>query len=139
MRYSDLESRIREAKENGRFKHLPECNLFPDFQSNDVLGLAQNADLKAYLLDRFRTEDLPLGAGGSRSISGNLGLYARCELALAQRTGAQAALLVTIGLSSQFFVFCNNPQPGRPHTLRQIGACLYAFGNSSKPNPFFWF
>lgn len=109
MRYSDLESRIREAKENGRFKHLPESNLFPDFQSNDVLGLAQNADLKEYLLDRFKTEDLPLGAGGSRSISGNLGLYARCERALAQRTGAQAALLVSSAFQANSLFFATIP------------------------------
>lgn len=109
MRYSDLESRIREAKENGRFKHLPTCNLFPDFQSNDVLGLAQNADFKEYLLDRFKKENLPLGAGGSRSISGNLSLYARCEQALANRTGAQAALLVSSAFQANSLFFATIP------------------------------
>jgi 8-amino-7-oxononanoate synthase len=109
MRYPDLESRIRSAKENGRFKYLPDANAVPDFQSNDVLGLANNSALKRYLLDAFMHENLPLGAGGSRSISGNLSLYARCEQAIAKRTGAQAAVLVASAFQANSLFFSTVP------------------------------
>jgi len=109
MRYPDLESRIRIAKENGRFKHLPTSTAIPDFQSNDVLGLAQNTALKKHLLHYFLHENIPLGAGGSRSISGNLSLYSRCEHAIAQRTGAQAALLVSSAFQANSLFFSTVP------------------------------
>jgi 8-amino-7-oxononanoate synthase len=109
MRYSDLESRLLAAKESGRFKSLPKGTAGPDFQSNDVLGLAQNTDLKEYLLGRMVQENLPLGAGASRSISGNLELYAQCENALAHRTGVQAALLTASAFQANALFFSTVP------------------------------
>ena len=109
MNLSDLTLRIQSAQQDGRFKVLPNSWQGPDFQSNDVLGLARNSALKTHLLQRMLNENIPLGAAASRSISGNLPIYHQCESALAQYAGTQAGILTSSAFQANALFFSTIP------------------------------
>ena len=66
-----------------------------NFCSNDYLGLAQDARLKAAAVAAAR--DFGAGAGASRLVTGNHSLYAVLEAKIAALKGAEAALVFGSG------------------------------------------
>ncbi len=69
-----------------------------NFSSNDYLGLANDAALKAAAAEALET--FGVGAGASRLITGDSTLHRNLERAIAQLEGTQAALLFNSGYAA---------------------------------------
>lgn len=67
-----------------------------DFSSNDYLGLSQHPIVRNALVDALK-RNVPLGATGSRLLSGNLHVHEEIEAFLAERFRSESALLFSSG------------------------------------------
>lgn len=106
----DPDLKLRKALEKqatlGNLRSLNPPGTGVDFYSNDYLGLSRSSDLALriqYLLQR--QERLPLGATGSRLISGNSMLAEDLECQLADFHEAQAGLLFSSGYAANSGLF----------------------------------
>ena len=85
--------RALQARAGARIAH--EARVLRDFSSNDYLGLAADPRLADAAARALRTAGT--GAAAARLISGHHELHAELERAIAQFTGAEAALLFPSG------------------------------------------
>jgi 8-amino-7-oxononanoate synthase len=82
-----------------------------DFTSNDYLGLAESAELKAAIRDAL-DRGVPAGAGGSRLLRGNHPEHEALEEEAARFFGAEAALYFSSGFAANYALFAALPQHG---------------------------
>lgn len=82
-----------------------------DFSSNDYLGLAGSAELKAAAQAALE-RDVPIGAGGSRLLRGNHREHEALESEAAAFFGAQSALFLGSGFLANVALFSTLPQRG---------------------------
>lgn len=106
----DPDLKLRRALEKqstlGNLRSLNPPGTGVDFYSNDYLGLSRSSDLALRIQHLLqRQERLPLGATGSRLISGNSMLVEDLECQLADFHGAQAGLLFSSGYAANSGLF----------------------------------
>ncbi len=82
-----------------------------DFSSNDYLGLADSAELKAAVQEAL-DRGVSAGAGGSRLLRGNHPEHIALEAEAAQFFGAQSALYFSSGFAANYALFAALPQRG---------------------------
>ncbi len=82
-----------------------------DFSSNDYLGLAQSAELRA-AAEAALARGVPLGAGGSRLLRGNHPEHEALEHEAARHFGAEAALFMGGGFTANTALFQTLPERG---------------------------
>jgi len=108
-----LRQKLQNRKNNGILRQLKTDAAAVDFCSNDYLGLARSPKLKAILeQELLRYPDLPIGATGSRLLSGNSSLMEELELTLANFHQGEAALLFNSGYTANTGFFSAVPQRG---------------------------
>ena len=82
-----------------------------DFTSNDYLGLASSAELKAAARAALE-RDVPIGSGGSRLLRGNHREHEALESEAAAFFGAESALFFGGGFIANLALFSTLPQRG---------------------------
>ena len=82
-----------------------------DFTSNDYLGLAESAELKAAIQEAL-DRGVPAGAGGSRLLRGNHPEHEALEEEAACFFGVESALYFSSGFSANYALFAALPQQG---------------------------
>lgn len=87
---------IEYIQRQGTYRSLSPENGLLDFSSNDYLGLSNSSEVRNTLIEALK-QNLPLGATGSRLLSGNLALHERVEDSLAHCFRAESALLFSSG------------------------------------------
>ncbi|WP_417699763.1 8-amino-7-oxononanoate synthase [Pseudophaeobacter sp.] len=101
---------LQNLRQRGRYRQLmPRAGH--DFSSNDYIGLAQSATLKAAAhaaLDR----GVSVGAGGSRLLRGNDSEHCLLEAEAAAFFGSEAALFMGGGFNANQAIFSTLPQRG---------------------------
>jgi len=108
-----LRQKLQNREKEGILRHLKVNAATVDFCSNDYLGLARSPKLKEALEQEWlRYPDLPLGATGSRLLSGNSALIEELEATLANFHQGEAALLFNSGYAANTGFFSAIPQRG---------------------------
>ena len=82
-----------------------------DFASNDYLGLASSAELKAAVAEAL-SRGVPIGSGGSRLLRGNHPEHQMLEAEAARFFGSEAALFFSSGYSANSALLSTLPQQG---------------------------
>ena len=108
--FAHLTADLERLSALGRHRSLrPSAGL--DFTSNDYLGLARSAELRAAALAALERE-VPVGAGGSRLLRGNHPEHEALEAQAAEFFGAQSALYFGSGFAANQTLFATAPQRG---------------------------
>lgn len=97
----------------GNLRSLKTPTTQVDFCSNDYLGLARSEMLRALIhKEEDKYKHLPLGATGSRLLSGNHPLFEELETGIAAYHNAEAALLFNSGYTANVGLLSALPQRG---------------------------
>ncbi|GEO05372.1 8-amino-7-oxononanoate synthase [Adhaeribacter aerolatus] len=108
-----LQHKLTQREQNGILRQLKKNAAVIDFCSNDYLGLARSEKLRARLeAELLKYNHLPVGATGSRLLSGNSVLAEELEGKLAQFHQAKSALLFNSGFAANTGFFSALPQRG---------------------------
>lgn len=108
-----LQQKLAERAAQGNLRMLKTSSGLVDFCSNDYLGLARSPELRALIYkEELKYKHLPLGATGSRLLSGNHGLFEELEQQIAGFHGAEAALLFNSGYTANVGLLSALPQRG---------------------------
>jgi 8-amino-7-oxononanoate synthase len=109
----NLRQKLQDREAKGIRRQLKSPVAAVDFCSNDYLGLARSPVLKAAFARQVQQQAaLPLGATGSRLLSGNYPLMEALEKKLAAFHDAEAALLFNAGYTANTGFFSSLPQRG---------------------------
>ncbi|MGZ3754201.1 MAG: aminotransferase class I/II-fold pyridoxal phosphate-dependent enzyme [Mucilaginibacter sp.] len=108
-----IEKKLSERRAAGSYRTLRPENQRVDFCSNDYLGLAHSAELKA-MADAELNKLNPVlnGSTGSRLISGNLKYTEDLEKDIAAYHHSEAGLLFNSGYDANVGLFSSLPQRG---------------------------
>jgi len=108
-----LQKKLAERKTAGTYRTLkPESKLI-DFCSNDYLGFARSAVLKARVDDELNSLPQVLnGSTGSRLLSGNLSYTENVEQQIAVFHDSEAGLIFNSGYDANVGLFACLPQRG---------------------------
>lgn len=108
-----LQQRLAKRQAQGNLRLLKITSGLIDFCSNDYLGLARSQRLRALIQEEEgKYSHLPLGATGSRLLSGNHELFEALEKAVAAYHKAEAALLFNSGYAANTGLLSALPQRG---------------------------
>ncbi|GHA79551.1 aminotransferase class I/II-fold pyridoxal phosphate-dependent enzyme [Pontibacter akesuensis] len=108
-----LQQKLTERKEQGNLRALKTTSGLVDFCSNDYLGLARSERLRELIrAEEHKYKHLPLGATGSRLLSGNHLLFEELESTIAGFHQAEAALLFNSGYTANIGLLSALPQRG---------------------------
>lgn len=108
-----LKQKLLDREQKGTFRQLKIDAGAIDFCSNDYLGLARSAAFRQAVEKVLPLyQDLPVGATGSRLLSGNYQLTEEIEAKLATFHGTEAALLFNSGYAANTGFFSAVPQRG---------------------------
>jgi 8-amino-7-oxononanoate synthase len=108
-----LQQKLAERAAQGTLRQLKTTAGLTDFCSNDYLGLARSDKLRAYIKEAEQQySHLPLGATGSRLLSGNHLLFEELEETIAQYHSGEAALLFNSGYAANVGLLSALPQRG---------------------------
>jgi len=108
-----LQQKLAERAAQDRLRTLKTTAGLIDFCSNDYLGLARSQKLRALIhKEEENYRHLPLGATGSRLLSGNHGLFEELEGIIASYHKGEAALLFNSGYSANVGLLSALPQRG---------------------------
>jgi 8-amino-7-oxononanoate synthase len=94
---------LTQHKILGTYRSLTKLKNHTDFSSNDYLGLANNSEIRFALIKELQA-GCPLGATGSRLVSGETDSHERVEQFLAQTFHAPSALLFSSGFMANLGV-----------------------------------
>ncbi len=108
--FRSYEERLSDLEDRGRLRQLAPAAGY-DFTSNDYLGLADSAELKAAIQEAL-DRGVSAGAGGSRLLRGNHPEHIALEEEAAQFFGAQSALYFSSGFAANYALFAALPQRG---------------------------
>jgi 8-amino-7-oxononanoate synthase len=114
-----LSKKLFERFQNGNVRNLAPSFEGLDFCSNDYLGLANSLELKSKVF-RAYVKEFPLGATGSRLLSGNSQLAMELEEELAIRFNSESALLFNSGMDLNIGILSTIPQEGDTILLDQF-------------------
>jgi 8-amino-7-oxononanoate synthase len=87
---------LQSHRNSGTFRNLDSNRSGIDFSSNDYLGLSRCQIIRAHLIQELQ-QGCPLGATGSRLLSGQTEYHERVENFLAQTFNSSSALLFGSG------------------------------------------
>jgi 8-amino-7-oxononanoate synthase len=108
-----LQQKLTERAAQGNLRQLKTTAGLTDFCSNDYLGLARSKRLRAYIrAAEQQYSHLPLGATGSRLLSGNHLLFEELEQTIARYHHVEAALLYNSGYAANVGLLSALPQRG---------------------------
>ncbi|OKL38490.1 8-amino-7-oxononanoate synthase [Pontibacter flavimaris] len=108
-----LQQKLAERAAQGNLRALKTTSGLTDFCSNDYLGLARSQKLRALIhKEEEKYNHLPLGATGSRLLSGNHPLFEELESMIARYHHAEAALLFNSGYTANVGLLSALPQRG---------------------------
>ncbi|WP_242920310.1 aminotransferase class I/II-fold pyridoxal phosphate-dependent enzyme [Pontibacter liquoris] len=108
-----LKQKLAERAAQGNLRQLKITDGLVDFCSNDYLGLARSQALRAILQDETQQySHMPLGATGSRLLSGNHRLFEELEETIAHYHHGEAALLFNSGYTANVGLLSALPQRG---------------------------
>ena len=108
-----IQNKLDQRKADGLYRALKTENNLIDFCSNDYLGFARQADLKKLITEEIKAHDsYPIGATGSRLISGNSAYIEALENSIAAFHGAEAGLIYNSGYDANVGLFSCLPQKG---------------------------
>ncbi|SFH01411.1 8-amino-7-oxononanoate synthase [Pontibacter chinhatensis] len=108
-----LQQKLAERAAQGNLRALKTTSGLTDFCSNDYLGLARSEKLRALIhKEEEKYTHLPLGATGSRLLSGNNPLFEELEGIIARYHHAEAALLFNSGYTANVGLLSALPQRG---------------------------
>ncbi|MBO0590845.1 pyridoxal phosphate-dependent aminotransferase family protein [Cellulophaga sp. E16_2] len=108
-----LSKKLEDRRGANSLRVLPAQQLLIDFSSNDYLGFAKNTTIFEGVIALLKEKNLKFnGATGSRLISGNYGLYAEVEDAIAEFHAADTALVFNSGYDANVGFFSAIPQRG---------------------------
>ncbi|WP_276497380.1 aminotransferase class I/II-fold pyridoxal phosphate-dependent enzyme [Pontibacter litorisediminis] len=108
-----LQQKLAERAAQGNLRALKTTSGLTDFCSNDYLGLARSEKLRALIhKEEDKYKHLPLGATGSRLLSGNHPLFEELEGMIARYHHAEAALLFNSGYTANVGLLSALPQRG---------------------------
>jgi 8-amino-7-oxononanoate synthase len=134
-----IKERLQNRAAHGLLRKLPLQQSLTDFCSNDYLGLARSEALKAKL---FKAQEIhqgmPLGATGSRLLTGNSEFAESLEADLAADHRVEAALLFNSGYTANLALFSCLPQKGDTILVDEfihssvIDGCRLSFANRIK-------
>ncbi|WP_242927285.1 aminotransferase class I/II-fold pyridoxal phosphate-dependent enzyme [Pontibacter vulgaris] len=108
-----LQQKLAERAAQGNLRTLKTTSGLIDFCSNDYLGLARSEKLRALIHkeeDKYKL--LPLGATGSRLLSGNHLLFEELESIIADYHKGESALLFNSGYMANVGLLSALPQRG---------------------------
>jgi 8-amino-7-oxononanoate synthase len=108
--FADLAADLTRLSTVGRRRKL-EAPGGLDFTSNDYLGFADSAELRAAASEAL-SRRVPVGAGGSRLLRGNHPEHEALEQAAAAYFGAESALYFASGYTANLTLFATAPQRG---------------------------
>ena len=106
--FEDLEQELDCLKSKNNLRRLPathhrgreveaDGNIMLNLSSNDYLGLATDADLRAGFLQTLTPDSFLPSASSSRLLTGNFDIYTRLEERLAELFGRESALVFSSG------------------------------------------
>ncbi len=108
-----LQQKLEERAAQGNLRVLKTTTGLIDFCSNDYLGLARSEELRALIKkEEEKYKALPLGATGSRLLSGNHLLFEELESIIAAYHKGEAALLFNSGYTANVGLLSSLPQRG---------------------------
>ncbi|MGV3585769.1 MAG: aminotransferase class I/II-fold pyridoxal phosphate-dependent enzyme [Adhaeribacter sp.] len=108
-----LRQKLAQREQNDILRQLKTTAAAIDFCSNDYLGLARSEKLRTRLeAEILNHTHSPIGATGSRLLSGNSALAEELEIQIAQFHDAEAALLFNSGFAANTGFFSAVPQRG---------------------------
>ncbi|PKV62979.1 8-amino-7-oxononanoate synthase [Pontibacter ramchanderi] len=108
-----LQQKLAERAAQDTLRQLKTTAGLIDFCSNDYLGLARSEKLRALIhKEEEHYRHLPLGATGSRLLSGNHGLFEELEGIIASYHKGEAALLFNSGYTANVGLLSALPQRG---------------------------
>ncbi|MBG6234004.1 8-amino-7-oxononanoate synthase [Pedobacter sp. CAN_A7] len=108
-----MQKRLQKRSDEGLLRNLPSQLNLIDFCSNDYLGFSRSSALKANILNAQQAyHDMPLGATGSRLLTGNSDFAESLETDLAADQQMEAALLFNSGYTANLALFSSLPQKG---------------------------
>lgn len=108
-----LAEKLHEREKSNSLRQLKHFSAqAADFSSNDYLGIARNPIFKEKLVEKLQSYPFPLGATGSRLLTGNSAAAERLEHELATFHLAEAALLFQSGYAANVGIFASIPQQG---------------------------
>ncbi|WP_161890940.1 aminotransferase class I/II-fold pyridoxal phosphate-dependent enzyme [Pontibacter russatus] len=108
-----MQQKLADRAAQGNLRQLNTTAGLTDFCSNDYLGLARSETLRAYIkAAEQKYSHLPLGATGSRLLSGNHPLFEELEQTIAQYHLGEAALLFNSGYMANVGLLSALPQRG---------------------------
>jgi len=111
--HQKLAQKLAERAAQGNLRRLHTTAGLIDFCSNDYLGLARSSQLRTLIhKEEENYNDLPLGATGSRLLSGNHRLFEELERFIARFHRAEAALLFNSGYTANVGLLSALPQRG---------------------------
>jgi 8-amino-7-oxononanoate synthase len=94
---------LKEHQTRNTFRRLSRSDDRIDFASNVYLGFAKSDEIRGILIHELE-KGCPLGATGSRLLSGNTSYHERVENYLAEKFRAPSALLFSSGFSANLAV-----------------------------------
>ncbi|MEN5234451.1 pyridoxal phosphate-dependent aminotransferase family protein [Sphingobacterium faecium] len=111
--YRLLETRLMKRSESGFLRELKITGKATDFFSNDYLGMAQDQDFHAEVLQAIQEDPTLIGGStGSRLISGHSQVAFETEAFLARTHQTECALLFPSGYIANLSLFSCLPQKG---------------------------
>ncbi|GAB3196841.1 8-amino-7-oxononanoate synthase [Pontibacter aydingkolensis] len=108
-----LQQKLAEREAHGNLRQLKTTAGLIDFCSNDYLGLARSEKLRALIHEyEDKYKYMPMGATGSRLLSGNHTLFEELEATIAQYHHGETALLFNSGYAANVGLLSALPQRG---------------------------
>lgn len=108
-----LQQKLAERSAQGNLRALKTTTGLADFCSNDYLGLARSEKLRELIVqEEAKYKQQPLGATGSRLLSGNHPLFEELESIIAAYHKGEAALLYNSGYMANVGLLSALPQRG---------------------------
>lgn len=134
-----INERLEKRAAEGLLRKLPMQHDLADFCSNDYLGFARSPALKAKVFEAMQAhQDLPLGATGSRLLTGNSVFAETLEAEIAADHQVEATLLFNSGYTANLALFSCLPQKGDTIIIDElihssvIDGCRLSFANRMK-------
>ena len=108
-----LHKKLQNRRSDNSYRDLTRKPHLVDFSSNDYLGFSKNLDIPTIaskILMKYHNQ--PIGATGSRLLSGNHKIHEDLEQYLADFYGSESALLFNSGYDANLGVLATIPQRG---------------------------
>lgn len=108
-----LKQKLAEREAQGNLRQLKDLHGLTDFCSNDYLGLARSERLRELIKqEEAKYTHLPLGATGSRLLSGHNSLFDELEATIAAYHRGEATLLFNSGYAANIGLLSTLPLRG---------------------------